>query len=310
MKAVLLDADTLGDDIDLAPIRKLVTELRVFATTSPQQLMERLGDAELILTNKVVIHREALVGRKGIFVLATGMNNIDLAAAAENNIPVYNVHNYGTNSVAQHTLMLILALASKLPMYEQELVNGSWQTSPFFCLMNHKTVELCGKTLVIVGEGNLGSAVGKLAEAFGMNVVFCARPGKSGDIRPSLDSLLGVADVLSFHCPLSEETRHLLNAARLGKINSSCLVVNCARGAVIDENAALDALCRGQIAGLAVDVLPEEPPVNGHRLLDSLGKGYNLLVTPHNAWISREARQKIIELTAENIQSLTADPGC
>ena len=304
MKAVFLDADTLGDDIDLTPIRNAVSELRVFATTSPEELESHLGDAELILTNKVVISAQAMAGRRAILVLATGTNNIDLDAARDKNIPVLNVENYGTASVAQHTLMLILALAARLPLYQRDLAQGLWQQHPFFCMMNHKTTELAAKHLVLVGSGNLGTAVARLAEVFGMVVHFAARPGCADDPRPTFDELLGIADVLSFHCPLTKQTRGLLNADRLQQIKPGCLVVNCARGGIIDEEAALVALRAGRIGGLAADVLPVEPPCQGHAVLDALGEGLNLIVTPHNAWTSPEARQKIIELTAQNILGL------
>lgn len=304
MKAVLLDADTLGDDIDLTSIRDAVSELRVFSTTAPEELEQHLGDADLILTNKVPISAQAMTGRRAILVLATGTNNIDLDAAAKGGIPVLNVENYGTGSVAQHTMMLMLALAARLPLYQRDLAQGLWQRHPFFCMMTHKTTELVAKHLVLVGSGNLGTAVAKLAEAFGMVVHFAARPGLIDDPRPDFDELLGIADVLSFHCPLTEQTRSLLNAGRFRRIKPGCLVVNCARGGIIDEGAALAALRVGRIGGLALDVLPVEPPRGGHELLDALDEGLNLIITPHNAWISREARQAIVDLTAQNIRGL------
>ena len=305
MKAVLLDADTLGSGVDLSPIRALVSELRVFTRTSPEQLEEHLADAELILTNKVQIPGWAMQGRKGILVLATGTNNIDMDAARAQGVPVRNVSNYGTHSVAQHTLMLMLALAARLPRYQHDVRGGSWQQSPFFCLLNHNTTELAGKTLVIVGQGTLGSAVAKLAEAFGMTVIFCARPGAEDDSRLPFEQAIEQADVLSFHCPLNEHTRHLLNRDNIDRLKRGCLVVNCARGGIIDEMAALWALQSGHLGGLAVDVLPVEPPDEGHPLLSALKQGnLNLIVTPHNAWISPQARQNIINLTADNIRML------
>lgn len=309
MKAVLLDADTLGHDIDLNPLRAQVDELTVHAGTTPEQLASRLQGVDLVITNKVVIPAAAMVGLKGIFVLATGTNNIDTTAAARLGIPVFNVSNYGTASVAQHTLMLMLALAGRLPLYQRDVANGAWQESPAFCLMTYTTTELLGRTLVIVGEGTLGRAVAALAKAFGMQVRFCARPGATEDQRPPLEELLPQSDVLSFHCPLTEDTRHLLNRERLAIIKPGCLVVNCARGAIIDEEAALAALQEGRIGGLAVDGLPEEPPRHGHPLLDALSHGLNLIVTPHNAWISPAARQATVDLTARNIASFRASVG-
>ena len=304
MKAVVLDAATLGDDVDWEPVAATVTDLRICQATAPHQLAEHCGDADLILTNKVVIDRACLAGRTGVLVLATGTNNVDLAAAAESGVPVLNVANYGTRAVAQHTLMLMLALSARLPLYQRDVAAGAWQRSPMFCLMDHRPLQLAGKTLVLVGSGNLGSAVAELARAFAMEVQFAARPGGENDHRPSLDSLLPQADVLSFHCPLTDATRHLLDRRRLQTLKAGCLVVNCARGGIIDEVAALDALVAGKIGGLAVDVLPEEPPRGGHPLLDALDDDLNLIVTPHNAWSTREARQAIVDLTAANILSL------
>lgn len=304
MKAVVLDADTLGEDIDLSPIRQLVERLTVYPATTPEQLRSHLADADLILTNKVVIPADVMPGRTAILVLATGMNNVDLDAARHCNLPVMNVKNYGTASVAQHTLMLMLALAARLPCYQRDLSVGEWQHSDSFCLLGHRTMELRGKQLVLVGSGDVGTRIAELACNFGMNVIFTARPGVEGDPRPGLDEVLPQADVISFHCPLNEHTLHLLDAQRISRLKPGCLVINCARGGIIDENAALYALQAGRIGGLAVDVLPAEPPVDGHPLLAALDRGYNLVVTPHTAWISPQARQNVIDLTAQNIQRL------
>ncbi|WP_406662976.1 D-2-hydroxyacid dehydrogenase [Gallaecimonas sp. GXIMD1310] len=304
MKAVFLDAETLGD-VDLAPL-KAVCELTVYPQTAPEALPERLAGQEIVITNKVVIPAAVMANLKGICVTATGTNNIDMAAARALNLPVKNVVNYGTRSVAQHTLMLMLSLAAQLPRYEQALRQRQWQHSSGFCLMQHPTLELAGKTLVIVGAGTLGTAVAALAQAFGMTVRFSARPGSSNDSRPAFTDLLPEADVLSFHCPLTDATTHLLNAQTLPLIKPGCLVVNCARGGIIDEQACLAALRQGTLGGLAVDVLPEEPPVSGHALLDALHEDINLIITPHNAWISQEARQNIVNLTADNVQAIRA----
>ncbi len=308
MKAVLLDASTLGDDIDLSPIRDVVTQLVVYASTAPEQLVEHLSDADLIITNKVVIPSSVMSGRKAILVLATGTNNIDMEAARQRAIPVFNVNNYGTESVAQHTWMLILALAGQLARYQFAVETGHWQRSSTFCLMQHSTLQLTGKQLVLVGSGHLGQAVARLANAFGMRVQFTARPGDRDDARPSLDSLLPQADVLSFHCPLTTQTRGILDAERLRQIKTGCLVVNCARGGIIDEVACLEALRAKRLGGLAVDVLPEEPPRQSHPLLSALAEDLNLIVTPHNAWISREARQAVVNLTAHSIRTIHSHP--
>ncbi|CAM3581183.1 MULTISPECIES: D-2-hydroxyacid dehydrogenase [Halomonas] len=303
--AVILDAKSLGPQIDLAAIRESVSHLEVFEQSSTQQAAERLADADIAIVNKVVLDAKTLQQLpklRLICVLATGLNNIDLETAKANNIEVKNVAAYGTASVSQHTLMLMLSLANRLPLYQRDVAAGKWQRSDFFCLQDYPTLQLSGKHLVMVGQGELGSEVARLAEAFGMNVSFTARPGnETNDKRPSLDDLLDDADVISLHCPLSDATKHLINRERLAKAKPSLLLINCARGGMIDEVAALDALRSGKLGGLAVDVLPAEPPRNGHPLLDALAEPLNLIVTPHNAWVTPEARQNIVSLTANNI---------
>lgn len=307
--AVMLDAQSLGPDIDLAAIRNVVTHLETYEQSTPEQALERLKNADIAIVNKVKIDAktlEQLTKLRLICVMATGLNNIDVAAAKKHNIVVKNVTAYGTPSVSQHTLMLMLALANRLPRYQADIAAGQWQNSDFFCLQAHPTLQLSGKNLVMVGQGELGLEVARLAEAFGMRVIFAARPGsEANDKRPSLDELLPSADIISLHCPLNEATKHLINRERLAKAKSSLLLINCARGGIIDEEAALDALRNGQISGLAVDVLPTEPPKGGHPLLDALANGepLNLIVTPHNAWITPEARQNIVALTADNIKT-------
>ncbi|MEQ7871240.1 D-2-hydroxyacid dehydrogenase [Chromohalobacter salexigens] len=306
MKAVILDAATLGDDIDLTPLHEAVDTLEVHAHTSREERQARLAGATVALTNKVVIDAElidALPDLELICVLATGTNNIDMQAAKARGIEVRNVTAYGTASVAQHTLMLMLALASRLPLYMRDVAAGRWNDSPMFCLLDHRTLQLAGKHLVIVGHGELGRAVAHLAEAFGMRVTFAARPGNEAhDSRPALASLAGELDVLSLHCPLNDETRHLVDADMLARFKPSALLLNCARGGIIDESAALDALRNGTLGGLGVDSLPDEPPREGHALIDALQEGHNLIVTPHSAWISPEARANVVRLTVDNLR--------
>ncbi|WP_445001330.1 D-2-hydroxyacid dehydrogenase [Halomonas mongoliensis] len=309
MKAVLLDAASLGPDIDLAPIRQQVASLEVHPQSSSDEARERLAGAGVAIVNKVVLDAatlEALPDLKLICVLATGTNNIDMAAAERLGIAVRNVTAYGTASVAQHTLMLMLALANRLPLYQRDVAEGRWGQSAFFCLMDHGTLQLEGKRLVIVGQGVLGSQVARLAEAFGMQVTFAARPGKADDARPTLAALAPEADIISLHCPLSEATRHLVDARLLAMLKPEALLVNCARGGIIDELAALEALREGRLGGLGVDVLPVEPPREGHPLIDALVEPLNLIVTPHNAWITPEARQKVVALTADNLRDWQA----
>lgn len=306
-KGVLLDADSLGENILFDGLEKSLGELTLYSKTSPEQVIERIQDTEVILTNKVVINADAIAQAKNlklICVLATGMNNVDLKAAESAGIPVRNAVAYGTNSVAQHTLMLMLMLATRQPLYQKSVTNGEWNQSPFFCLMQHPVSELAGKHLVIVGSGVLGSKVAQLAEAFDMKVSFSARPGnEANDQREPLDQLLPKADVLSLHCPLTEATENLISEDLLNKVKPGLLIVNCARGGIVNEEAVLSTLKQGQISGYATDVLTQEPPINGNPLLDALRENLNLIVTPHNAWISQNARQNIVDQATQSIQT-------
>ncbi|MDT0499787.1 MULTISPECIES: D-2-hydroxyacid dehydrogenase [unclassified Halomonas] len=305
MKAVLLDAASLGPDIDLAPLHEQVDELVVHQRSTTHEAQTRLADAEVAIVNKVVLDAttiEALPSLKLICVLATGTNNIDMATARRLGIEVRNVTGYGTASVAQHTLMMLLTLANRLPLYGRDVTAGRWNESPFFCLMDHRTLQLEGKHLAIVGQGELGGRVAQLAEALGMRVTFTARPGNEAqDQRPGLAELAPEVDAISLHCPLNEATHHLVGGDLLARVKPGALLINCARGGIIDEVAALTALREGRLGGLAVDVLPEEPPRDGHPLLDALNEPLNLIVTPHNAWITPEARQNVVTLTANNL---------
>lgn len=307
MKAVILDAATLGQGTDLTAIRECVDELQCYAATNSDETVERIAEADIVITNKVVLNRDVLSQTpavKQICVLATGMNNIDLDCAQQQGIRVDNVEAYGTDSVAQHTLMMMLSLSAKQPVMQQRIGNGAWQQSELFCLLDPAIAQLAGKQLVLVGSGELGQAVAKLAQAFGMRVTFSARPGRDNDSRLSFQQLLKTADVISFHCPLTEHTRQLLNATNLPLCKPDVLVINNARGGVINEQDCLTALRDGRIGGLATDVLPQEPPRDGHPLLSAMHETLNLIVTPHHAWTSPEARQRIIELTADNIKAM------
>lgn len=308
MNAVFLDAKTLGDDVDLAPIERVVSGLLCHGRTQPDQVLERIRGYDTVLVNKVVLgrtHFEACPELKTIAVVATGLNNIDLAAAREHGIRVLNVTGYGRSTVAQHTLALILALATRLLDYNRDARDGRWSRSDMFCLMDHPIMELEGKTLGIVGYGDLGQGVAERAKAFGMNILLGARPGQpAGEVdgypRIPLEQLLPRVDVLSLHCLLTEETRNLIGAEQLRQMKPAALLINTSRGGLVDEQALAEALRAGTIAGAGFDVLTEEPPRNGNPLL---AEGIpNLILTPHSAWASREARQRIVEITARNLE--------
>lgn len=310
MKAVFLDAKTLGDDVDLSPIEQVTGGLTCHERTAPEQVLDRIRGFDTVLVNKVVLgreHFEACPDLKTIAVVATGLNNIDLQAAKEHGVTVLNVTNYGRSTVAQHTMALILALATRLLEYNRDARNGTWARSEMFCLMDHPIMELEGKTLGILGYGDLGQGVAERAKAFGMEIVLGCRPGQdAGSVddypRIPLDELLAQADVLSLHCLLTEETRNLIGERELGLMKPTALLINTSRGGLVDENALANALRQGQIAGAGFDVLTEEPPRNGNPLLAE--DIPNLIVTPHSAWASREARQRIVGITARNLMSV------
>lgn len=310
MKGVILDIDSLGpEDVDLGPIIGLPIEWTIYSACRPEQVAERIADAELVLTNKAPIGEKELSAAPGlryIGVLATGTNVIDLAAASASKVVVSNVLGYGSASVVQHTWALILALATRLPDYNVAALDGRWAESPFFCLQDFPVKELAGKVLGIVGYGELGRGVAAVGQAFGMYVKIASLPWRHGDEpeRTPFDSLINQADVISLHCPLTEETRHLIGRRELAKMKSTALLINCARGGIVDEQALVDALEDGVISGAGIDVLSEEPPVNGNPLLNP--KIPNLIVTPHSAWVAQESRQRLIDQVAENIQAFLA----
>lgn len=310
MKAVFLDANTLGDDVDLASIEQVTGALVKHEKTSPDDVLNRIRGFDTVLVNKVVLkreHFEACPELKTIAVVATGLNNIDQEAARQHGIRVMNVTNYGRSTVAQHTMALMLALATRLIDYDRDVRAGRWGKSDMFCLMDHPILELEGRTLGVVGYGDLGQGVVERARAFGMNVLLGARPGQeAGEVdgypRIPLDELLPKVDVLSVHCLLTDDTRNLIGARELKMMKRDALLINTSRGGLVDEQALADALRAGEIGGAGFDVLTEEPPRNGNPLLaDDIP---NLIITPHSAWASREARQRIVEITARNLSSV------
>ncbi|CAH0244408.1 2-hydroxyacid dehydrogenase [Pseudomonas brassicacearum] len=304
-RAVFLDHPSLDlGDLDLGPLRSCFSDLQLFARTTPDQVIERLKGATVAITNKIVIDAQAMAASpelKLILISATGTNNVDLAAARSHGITVCNCQGYGTPSVAQHTLMLLLNLATRLADYQKAVGAGRWQQASQFCLLDYPIVELEGKTLGLLGHGELGSAVGRLAEAFGMRVLLGQVPGRPA--RPDrlpLEQLLPQVDALTLHCPLNEHTRNFIGARELALLKPGAFVVNTARGGLIDEQALAEALRSGHLGGAATDVLSVEPPTQGNPLL--AGDIPRLIVTPHNAWGSREARQRIVEQMSENTQ--------
>ena len=302
-RAVFLDHPSLDQgDLDLSELREVFSDLQLCEQTSADQVVERLQGAQVAISNKILLNAQTLAAcpdLKLILIAATGTNNVDLAAARAQGITVSNCQGYGTPSVAQHTIMLLLNLATRLKDYQKDVDAGLWQQAKQFCLLDYPIVELEGKTLGLLGHGELGGAVARLAQAFGMRVLLGAIPGRPARAdRVPLDELLPQIDALTLHCPLNEHTRNFIGARELALLKPGAFVVNTARGGMIEEQALADALRSGHLGGAATDVLSVEPPTTGNPLL--AGDIPRLIITPHSAWGSREARQRIVGQLTEN----------
>ena len=307
MKAVFLDFETLSrDDIDVTPILRAGVEVELFGVTAEDELENRVAEANIVIVNKVrlgPVQMEAARGLRLVCLAARGTNNVDLPAAQTRHIGVCNIVAYCTQSVVQHVFAAILNLTHRLNEYQALLHSGAWKESPQFCLLDYPIRELSGLTMGIVGLGELGSAVARMAEAFGMRVVVANRPGAetSGEGRLPLDEVLREADVVSLHCPLTDQTLGLIGDRELSLMKPDALLINTARGALVDSGALAKALREGRIGGAGIDVLAQEPPVDGDALLDPALP--NLIVTPHIAWAALEARQRAVDEIAANIAS-------
>ncbi len=307
MRAVMLDRASLGDDqLDFSALEAEFDELVSFDGTAEEQTADRLAGFDVWVTNKVRItaqHFAANSGVRLVLVVATGTDNVDLDAAKSAGVAVCNVRAYGIPSVAQHTMMLILALATGFERYRDDVRAGAWSQSQRFCLMDHPAMELSGKTLGVMGAGDLGGAVAALGEAFGMRVVLWDRQGTGAPGRLPLDQLLQQVDVMSIHCPLTPATRGIIDAQALATMKPTAFVINTARGGIVDEDALCEALDNGVIAGAAFDVLSTEPPPVEHPLLKPRS---NFILTPHSAWLARESRQRMIRELALNMAAFKA----
>jgi glycerate dehydrogenase len=306
-RGVLLDRDTIdaGGDIDFAVLESIFSQWQAYDYTLSDDVVERIDGANVIISNKVMLDEKALRSvpdLKLVCIAATGTNNVDLEAAKALSIPVCNVRGYATPTVSQHALALILALSTRLIDYHEAVRSGRWQQARQFCLLDYPIRELAGKTLGIVGYGELGKGVARLGKALGMKLLIAQRPGGSAQPgRVPLDELLRQVDVLSLHCPLTSETRNLIGAREFALMKRDAILINTARGGIVDEQALADALRQGRIGGAGIDVLTVEPPAKGNVLLDP--DIPNLIVTPHSAWASRETRQRLVDELATNIRA-------
>ena len=300
-RLVVLDGHTSNPgDLSWAPLEAL-GELTVHARSAPEQVSERIARASVVLTNKTRLSAELLEqapGLRGIAVLATGHDIVDGAAARRLGIPVCNVPEYGTASVAQAVFALLLELTNHTGSLAAGVRDGRWSECPDFCYWDAPLQELAGLTFGIVGHGRIGAAVARIARAFGMTVLSHRRTPGPGNV--DLDTLLATSDVVSLHCPLTPETRGLINAERLARMKPGAILINTGRGPLIDEAALAEALASGHLGGAGLDVLSVEPPAADHPLL----RAPNCLITPHVAWASRAARERLITATAANVAAL------
>jgi len=277
-----------------------------YATTAPGEIVERLQHATIAITNKVPLRAETLAQLPRLRLIAeaaTGVNNIDVDWCREHGIAVANIRNYAVHAVPEHVFMMILALRRNLLAYRADLQRGLWQQSDQFCLFTHPVSDIYGSTLGIIGHGALGQAVAEMAQAFGMKVLF-AEHKNAAAIRPgfaSFDQVLAESDIVTLHVPLTDATRNLIGADELSRMKPSSLLINAARGGVVDEAALAEALREGRIAGAGADVLSVEPPRAGNPLLEL--DLPNLILTPHIAWASSEAMQILADQLVDNIEA-------
>lgn len=305
MKIVLLDAHTANPgDVSWGPL-EAIGNCEVHPRTPAGSIVERCLGAGVVITNKAPMTREtimALPDLRYIGVAATGFNIVDVAAASERGVVVTNVPGYSTPGVAQHVFALILEISNHAGDATRSVAGGGWVQSPDFAYWDHPIFELAGKTLGIVGFGEIGAAVARIGNAFGMRVLASKREWKqappSGVRAASTDEIFREADIVSLHCPLSDETRHLVNGRTLGLMKRSAILINTGRGPLVDEAALASALNEGRLAAAGLDVLSVEPPKADNPLLSAR----NCLITPHVAWASRESRLRLIEALAANLR--------
>lgn len=279
-----------------------------YGLTQPEEVLARAKDADIILTNKIVFTKEifAQLPRLKLIVLAaTGYNNIDLPAAKEAGVTICNVRAYGNDSVAQHAMMMMLALSRNLPAYMRDVAAGLWERAPFFCHYGAPIHDLNGKTLTIFGRGNIGKTLANYAQVFGMKVIFGEHKHASV-VREGyvpFQAAIEQADFISLHCPLNDGTRNMLGEPELNTMKPNAILINVGRGGLVDEQAVLNALKSGQLGGAGFDVLTMEPPREGNPLLETLP---NLIVTPHMAWASSEALENMTNIMEANVHAFVA----
>lgn len=303
---VVLDRDTLVNrpfEFDFPHT------LSSYGTTEAHETLARIRGADIVITNKVVISAQAFAENpqlKLVAVTATGVNNVDVEAAKQNGTAVCNIRAYGNESVAEHAFMMMITLMRNLPAYQRDVAAGLWENSPFFCHLGAPMRDLNGKTLAIFGRGNIGKTLATYAQAFKMNVVFAEHKNAQSvrDGYVSFDEAIRSADVVSLNCPLTPQTANMIGEAELQQMKPGAILINCGRGGLVDEAALVAALKYGQIGGAGFDVLTQEPPRDGNPLLKA--RLPNLIVTPHIAWASQEAANRLFDILLDNINRFVA----
>ena len=306
LQIVVLDRDTLVNrpfDFDFPHT------LSSYGTTEAHETLARIRGADIVITNKVVISAQAFAENpqlKLVAVTATGVNNVDVEAAKQNGTAVCNIRAYGNESVAEHAFMMMITLMRNLPAYQRDVAAGLWENSPFFCHLGAPMRDLNGKTLAIFGRGNIGKTLATYAQAFKMNVVFAEHKNAQSirDGYVSFDEAIRSADVVSLNCPLTPQTANMIGEAELQQMKPGAILINCGRGGLVDEAALVAALKYGQIGGAGFDVLTQEPPRDGNPLLKA--RLPNLIVTPHIAWASQEATNRLFDILLDNINRFVA----
>ena len=311
MNIVILDGEALNPgDLRWAPLEAL-GNLTVYprGTNDPEEVIRRIGDAQIVLTNKTPVGRavfERCPGMKLLSVLATGYNVVDTQAAKEHGIPVCNVPAYGTEMVAQFAIGLLLEVCHHVQLHNQSVHDGEWERCPNFCYWKMPIMELAGKTMGIIGFGRIGRAVGRIAKALGMHVLATGSrkcdEGLAIAEYVDLDTLLRESDVISLHCPLFPETEQLINQDTIAKMKDGVILINNSRGGLLNEQDVADALNCGKLRAAAVDVVTTEPILGTNPLLTAK----NCIITPHISWAAVEARGRIVDITAENIRRFLA----
>lgn len=307
MKLVVLERNSVGTDVDVSCFERF-GEVEYYPNTVAENTAERVKDADIVIANKAPMNESTLKDApnvKLICLFATGFDNVDLAYCKSRGIKVANVVNYSTAAVVQHTILLALALEEKLIHYDSYVKSGEYGAQDRFSNFDRPFREFEGKTWGIVGMGNIGRGVARVAQALGCKVIFYSASGKSTCTeyeRVELDALLAQSDILSLHCPLTDRTRGLINKEAFSKMKQSAVLVNVARGPVVDTQALYEALTQGQIAAAGLDVLEKEP-ISRDNPLNEIKDGTKLIITPHLAWASTEARERLVDEVAKNIQA-------